>query len=166
MRQQRPGSVTGAIWLLIALMGVTGVAALLTLVFKDQLIDAWAADRPDAGAVEPPAFVAVAIVMFIVVASLVAVLLQFFRYGYQWARVALTGVAAGLAVATLACLRTGPPAIFVVASVIVLALDLAFVLCLWHRGTSAYIVRTPESPATPDSQPAPPSRAQTPEPRP
>jgi hypothetical protein len=163
MPQQQPRSVTGAIWLLVALMAVTGVAALLTLVFKDQLIDAWAADRADDGSVEPPAFVAVAIVMFIVVASLSGVLLQFFRYGYHWARVALTGVGAGLALATLACLRTGQPAIFVVASVVVLVLDAAFVVCLWHRDTSAYVGREPDPIADPV---AAPSHSGTPEPRP
>jgi hypothetical protein len=143
MSQQRPRSVTWAIWLLVALVAITGLAALCTVVFKDQLIDSWAAGRADSGSVEPPAFVPVAVVMFIVIALIAVVLLQFFRNRYNWARVALTGLAAAMAVATLAGLRTDPPAIFWVASVIALALDVALVVCLWHKDTRAYVADVP-----------------------
>jgi len=143
MNQPRPRSVTGAIWLLVALVAITGLAALLTVLFKDQLIDSWASGRADAGAVEPPAFVPVSVVMFIVIAAVAAVLLQFFRYGYNWARIALTVLAACMAVATLAGLRTDPPLIFWVASVVALLLDLALVACLWHKDTRAFVAERP-----------------------
>ena len=47
-----------------------GITAVLTVVFKDDLIDAWAPGDADASSVEQPAFVPVALVMFVVVALL------------------------------------------------------------------------------------------------
>jgi hypothetical protein len=139
MSQQRPGSVTGAIWLLVALVALTGVTALLTVVFKDELIDAWASGRADAGSVEPPAFVPVAIVLFVVIALLAGVLVMFFRDGHNWARLSLTGLVAFMAIATLAGLRANPPALFLVMAVAALVVDLALLLCLWHKDTRTYI---------------------------
>ena len=139
MSPQRPASVTGAIWLLLGLVAWSGVTALLTAVFRDELVDAWAAGRADAGAVEPPAFVPVAVVLFVVFALLVLVLLVFLRDGHRWARGSLTAVEVLMAVATLAGLRTDPPALFLALSLVSLVLDVAAVIFLWHRDTTAYV---------------------------
>jgi hypothetical protein len=135
---RRPASVTGAIWLLVAVVVMTGVTALLTLVFEDDLIDAWAAGRSDAGSVEPPAFVPVAITMFVVVASLAAVLIMFFIQGHNWARVLLTALVALMGVATVAGLRTGPAAFFYVLAAASLVVDVVAIAFLWHRDTRAW----------------------------
>lgn len=138
MAPQRPGSVTGAIWILTGVLAVTGVTALLTLVLHDELVDAWAAGRSDAGSVEPPAFVPVALTMFVVVALLTTVLMVFFTQGHNWARVLLSAIVVLLALATVATLRTDPPVLFVVLSCVSLVGDLAAFLWLWRRDSRAW----------------------------
>ena len=142
MSQDRPASVLTATWLLGGVIGVYGVASILTAFFHDELVDAWAAGRPDTGSVQPPAFVAVAIVMFVVVASLLGVLMHFFHVGLAWARVLLTALTVVIALGTLALVVTGPPALFVVVLLLGLVLDLAALVSLWHRDTSVFLAHT------------------------
>jgi hypothetical protein len=141
MTEERPGSVLATIWLLGGVIVVYGAASVLTAVFDDELVSSWSAGRPDTGSVEPPAFVAVAIVMFIVVASLLGVLMHFFHVGLAWARVLLTVLTVVVALGTLALVVTGPPALFLVVLLIGLVLDVAALASLWHRDTSAYLAR-------------------------
>lgn len=149
MSQQRPVAVSGAIWMLVAVLVTSGVTALLTLVFGDELDDAWAADRTDLGSVEPPAFAPVAITMFVVVAVLVVVLLLFLQQGHNWARVLLSALVVLMAIATLASLRADPPMLFLALSVVGLSLDLAAAILLWHPDTRAFTRSTPEGSAHP-----------------
>ena len=100
-----------------------GVTALLTLVFKGELMDAWESGRPDAGSVKQPAIVPVAVVMLIVVALLAVVVLEFFRSRGTAGRGSRSPCTVVLmALGTCATLRIGPPALFVVLSVIGLVL--------------------------------------------
>jgi len=138
MSPQRPVSVVGAIWALMALIAFSGVTALLTLVFTDDLDESWAADRTDLGSVEPPAFAPVAITLFVVVALLVLVLLVFLGQGHNWARVLLSALVVLMAIATLASLRADPPLLFIVLSIVTLSLDIAAAALLWHPDTRAY----------------------------
>lgn len=138
MSSQRPAMVTGATWLAAAAVAMTGVTALMTVVFKDELVRAWAADRSDAGAVEPPAFVPVAVTMFVVVALLAVVLLSFFREGHNWARIVLSAVVVMVGIATFAILRTNPPALFLAVAIVSLVIDLAAVVALWHKDTRVF----------------------------
>lgn len=140
MSPQRPASVTGAIWLLVGLIVWTGITAVLTVAFRSDLVDAWAEGRGDTGSVEPPAFVPVAVVMFVVFALLAIVLIMFFHEGHQWARVLLTMVVVVMALATLALsVRNQPPALFLVLLLVSLALEGAVLVCLWHRDTSVFV---------------------------
>ena len=139
MRPQRPGAVTGAMWLLVGVVAMSGAIALLTAIFRGQLVDSWAEGRTDLGSVEPPSFVPVAVTMFVVVALLVGVLLMFFREGHNWARIVLSGLVAILVLGTLAGLRTGPPPFFVVVCLLAIALDVAAFVMLWHKDTRAYV---------------------------
>lgn len=145
MSGQRPGPVVLGIWLLAAMIVLSGVTALLTVVLEDELIADWAQGKADVGSVEPPSFVPVAIVMFVVLAALAGVLAMFFREGYPWSRAALTGLVLLIALATLAGLHSGPPALFVVLTLVGLVLDGVLLVCLWHPETTAY-VRAPEAP--------------------
>jgi hypothetical protein len=138
MGPQRPAMVTGATWLAAAAVAMTGVTALLTVVFKSELVDAWAADRSDAGAVEPPEFVPVAVTMFAVVALLSVVLIALFREGHDWARIVLSAVVVLVGIATFAILRTNPPALFLAIAVVSLVVDLAAVAALWHKDTRTF----------------------------
>ena len=138
MSPQRPAMVTGATWLAVAAVAMTGVTALMTAVFKDELVRAWAADRSDSGAVEPPAFVPVAVTMFVVVALLAVVLISFFREGHNWARIVLSAVVVMVGIATFAILRTNPPALFLAVAIVSLVIDLAAVVALWHKDTRVF----------------------------
>ena len=140
MSRQRPRSVSGATWVLGGLVALSGLTALLTILLRGSLVDSWASGHPDeTGSVQPPSFVPVAIVLFVVFALLAGVLLMFFRSGHAWARLALTALAVLMAVASLAGLRTGLPALFYVLSVVSAVLDLALLFFLWHRDTSSFM---------------------------
>ncbi|GAA1769243.1 hypothetical protein GCM10009795_014330 [Nocardioides hankookensis] len=139
MTQDRPTSVVAAVWLTWALVALSGITAVLSVLFKDELMDAWESGREDAGSVQAPSIVPVAVVMLIVFALVAVVLLQFFRSGHGWARVALTATVVLMAISTAATLRIGPPALFVVLSVVGLLLQLGVVVALWSRDTATYL---------------------------
>jgi hypothetical protein len=139
MSQQRPMMVTAAVWSTGALVALSGVTAVLAILLKSELVDAWEAGRVDTGAVKVPDIVPVMVVMLVVVALLMVVLLEFFRARHGWARIALTVMVVGLALGTLSTLRIGPPAVFVVLSVISLLLDVVVLVSLWHRDTGVYL---------------------------
>ncbi len=139
MIRQRPRSVMAAIWLIGGIVALTGLSAVLTRVFEDQFIEAWADGRTDLGSVEPPSFAPVAIVMFIVFALLAGVFVMFFRDGNGWARVLLTVLVVVMGIEMLAGLWAGPPALFLVLAVVALLLELATLVCLWHRDTSEFL---------------------------
>jgi hypothetical protein len=138
MSQERPAAVA-AVWLTRAQLVLLLVAAILSVVFDDELADAWQAGRDDAGSVEPPSIVPVVVVMLAVIGLLLFVLLEFFRSRHGWARVAITATLVLLAIGTLATMRIGPPATFMVVSALSVVLDVATVGALWHRDTTAYL---------------------------
>jgi len=148
MNQDRPASVTMAVWMTWALVVLSGATAILSLVFKSELTDAWKSGHVDSGSVEPPAIVPVVVVMLVVVALLALVLMEFFRARHGWARVALTVTVVLMALSTVATLRIGPPALFVALSVVGLVLQAGVVGALWHRDTSAYLREPAATPAT------------------
>jgi hypothetical protein len=168
MAGQQPASLTWATWMLAAVVALGAVVTALTVVLRDQLIRSWAEGRRDLrrvlrtqgldavknGDVHVPAFVPVALVLFVVVAALIWVLVAFLRGGYHWARVALTATLFFLAVGTIAGLRTGSPVTFMVLSVLSFPLESAAVYFLWHKDTSAYLNGAWPAPA-PEGSPAP-----------
>ena len=149
----RPSSVSWAIrlhWMLV-LLGL--VAVVLTVVLNDELIRTWADGRGDLrrvletqglqaikdGDVRPPAFVAPAITMFVVVGLLMWMLLVFFANGNNWARLCLTALLFFTAVTTVAGIRTEPPGVFVVLSVASMLLEVVAVAYLWHPDTNRFL---------------------------
>ncbi|MBB6626362.1 hypothetical protein H5V45_03410 [Nocardioides sp. KIGAM211] len=140
MARQQPGSVTNAVRVLVALIALTVLTALLTVVLHDELVRSWAAGRADGGVdVQPPAFTPVAIVLCIVFAALAGVLIMFVRDGHGWARISLAALVVFIGIGSLAILRTDPPPVFLVISVVSVLLDLALLVLLWHRDSSAYM---------------------------
>ena len=149
----QPAAVKRAIWLLWALVLLGLVTTVLTVLLRDALIRSWAEGRPDIrplleseglqavkdGAVQPPAFVPVAVVLFVVVALLIWVLVVFFRNGYGWARVSLTVLLVLVAIGTVASMRSGPPTTFLVLAFVSFVIELAAVAYLWHPQTSQYL---------------------------
>jgi hypothetical protein len=165
MSAEQPVSVTRARQLLAVLVALGAVVTVLIVVLQDQLIKSWAEGRPDTrkvlrsqgldavkdGEVHVPAFIPVALVLFVVVALLIWVLAAFLRGGYGWARMSLTVTLFFLAVGTIAGLRTGAPATFMVLSVLSFPIEAAAVYYLWHKDTSAYLRGT----WAPEAQDAP-----------
>ena len=149
----QPPSLKRAIWLLWALVLLGLATTVLTVVLRDDLIRSWAEGRRDIrplleseglqavkdGAVQPPAFVPVAVVLFVVVALLIWVLVMFFRNGYNWARVSLTALLVAVAIGTVAALRADPPTTFVVLAFVSFVVELAAVVYLWHPQTNQYL---------------------------
>jgi len=162
MSEQQPASMAWAVRLLGALMALGAVVTVLMVPLRDQLIRSWAEGRPDTrrvlrtqglqavkdGDVHVPAFVPVALVLFVVVALLIWVLAAFLRGGYNWARVSLTVTLFFLAVGTVAALRTGAPATFMALSIASFPLEAAAGYFLWHKDTSAYLRGSWDSPTT------------------
>jgi len=153
MSDQQPASLVWAqraLWAIVALGLVTTV---LMVVLRDELIRTWAEGRRDLrrvlntqgldgvknGEVHVPAFVPVAVVMFVVMALLIWVLVMFVRSGYGWARMSLTFTLVFLAIGTIGALRTGAPAVFMVLSVASFPLEAVAIYFLWHKDTSAYL---------------------------
>jgi FtsH-binding integral membrane protein len=153
MSAQHPASVSWTTRLLTALVALGAVVTLLIVVLQDQLIRSWAQGRPDTrkvlrarglqavkdGEVHVPQFIPVALTLFVVVALLIWVLSAFLRGGYGWARVALTITLFFLAVGTIAGLRTGAPATFMVLSVASFPLEAAAAYFLWHKDTGDFL---------------------------
>jgi hypothetical protein len=165
MSAEQPVSMTRAQQLLALLVALGAVVIVLIVVLQDQLIESWAEGRADTrkvlraqgleavkdGDVHVPAFIPVALVMFVVVALLIWVLAAFLRGGYGWARMSLTVTLFFLAVGTIAGLRTGAPTTFMVLSVVSFPIEAAAVYYLWHKDTSAYLRGTWAAPDTQDA---------------
>jgi O-antigen/teichoic acid export membrane protein len=142
----QPTSVTRAVQLLWGLVALGGLVAVLCAVFRDEVLDAWASGHPIASGVDdsvtPPAFVPVAIVLFLVLAGLVWILLVFLRGGQNWARLSLVVMVLGIAIATFALMRRGLPSFLIVLCWVSFVVDALAVWFLVHRDTSAYIRHT------------------------
>jgi hypothetical protein len=165
MSAEQPVSVTRARQLLAAVVALGAVVTVLIVVLQDQLIRSWAEGRPDTrrvlrtrglqavkdGEVHVPAFIPVALVLFVVVALLIWVLAAFLRGGYGWARIALTLTLFFLAVGTIGGLRTGAPATFMVLSIASFPIEAAAAFFLWHKDTSAYLKGTWTAPEPADT---------------
>jgi hypothetical protein len=168
MSARHPASVSWASRLLAALVALGGVVTLLIVVLQDQLIRSWAQGRPDTrkvlrtggldavkdGEVHVPQFIPVALTLFVVVALLIWVLTAFLRSGYGWARIALTITLFFLAVGTIAGLRTGAPATFMVLSVASFPIEAAAAYFLWHKDTGDFLQGNWTAPEVEDA-PAP-----------
>ena len=153
----QPSSVTRAIrmhWLLV-LLGL--VIVVLTVVLNDELIRTWAEGRSDLrrvletqglqaikdGEVRPPAFIAPAVTLYVVVGLLMWMLLVFFANGNNWARLSLTALLFFTAVTAVAGIRTDPPGVFVVLLLASLVLEVVAVAYLWHPDTNRFLREAP-----------------------
>lgn len=136
---QQPRSLVLAVRLLLALVVLGALVTVLTAVQRDELIRAWSVGHPEDSSIQAPAFVPVAVVLYVVYAGLMLVLLPFLRGGYNWARWSQFSLVAIIVLSTLAALRTGPPTLFVVCSVASLPLNAVILYLLVHRDTSAFM---------------------------
>ena len=134
-----PRSVTWATRALLLLIAVATVAAVLVVVRSEQLLAAWARGHPPDSLIKPPAFVPVAIVLYVVFVGSVLLMLAFLLKGHGWARWCLGAIVAFVILATVAALRTAPPVSFVVVSVVGLVVAVSSLVLLWHPRSTAFL---------------------------
>lgn len=153
MGRQRPRSVSNAVRAQWALVAVSGVATLLTVLMRDDLLRAWVDSNPTAraivadggmaalreSAISVPAFVPVAVVSFLVYALLAWVLAVLFHQGHGWARWSLVALAASFLFGAYVIFRTGLPTPFLVFGAVAVLLDLLVVAFLLHPDTAEWI---------------------------
>ncbi len=151
--RELPTSVARSIWVTYALVGWGVLAALLTVVLRDELIIAWAQGNQaaqevlDEGGLEAleqssiriPGFVALTVTMLVVYAALAYVLVAFLRGGHSWARMVLTTTAAFTAFSVLVGLARDLPGLFVGLAVGALVLNVALVWFLWRGDTGRFL---------------------------
>ncbi len=148
----RPRSLTWVargVWAQVAV----GVAtAVLVVVQRDALMDAWTAGQPPDSTIAPLSFVPVALVCCGTFIGSALLMLAFLRAGHGWARWCLAAIVGFVVVATVAALRTSPPGAFVVVSVAGLVVELATLAALWHPSVSRFlhdVAASERSPAAP-----------------
>jgi len=132
---KRPASVDLASWLLWLQVVAGLVVSVLVVIFREDLEEAWSPGRSGDSTVQPLEFVPVILVLYGVVAVTTLTLIPMMRAGQNWARHALALISVGILLATLATVRTMPPALFrglIIAAAVVAAVTLVF---LWHPDT-------------------------------
>lgn len=144
MGRQRPTSVTNALRAQWAVVTVSAVATVVMVLQRDALLGNWARSRGGLDAVEQsgiatPAFVPVAVVTFIVYASLAWVIAVLFGEGHRWARWSLLVLAAGFLFTVYVIYRTDPPSALVVVGAGAAALDLALIWFLLQPDSGEWV---------------------------
>ena len=132
---KRPASVDLASWLLWLQVVAGLVVSVLVVIFREDLEEAWSPGRSGDSTVQPLEFVPVILVLYGVVAVTTLTLIPMMRAGHNWARHALALISVGILLATLATVRTMPPALFrglIITAAVVAAVTLVF---LWHPDT-------------------------------
>lgn len=137
MGRQRPASATNVIWAQAALVLVSALTTVLTVVQREELTRVWSDGQP--AGTQPPAFAPVSIVLFFTFALLAWILVVFFKDGHPSARYALTGLALFHVFSMLVLCLQGPPVLFVVLSVLSAVIGLVLLVFLWHRDTTAFL---------------------------
>jgi hypothetical protein len=135
--REMPTSVRAAVWLLWAVVGLSGLTALLTVVLRDELVASWREGKSPE--LTPPAFVPVAITLFVVLALLGWVLVVFFRTGHSWARWSMAAMVVFAGFTAAIGLNRDLPTAFVLLTALSLLVSAALLVCLFLPDTNAYL---------------------------
>ncbi len=136
---EAPRALTWVTRSVLAMVVVGAATAVLVVVQREELLAAWTVGHPPDSTIKPLAFVPVALVLFVVFVGSVLLMLAFLLGGHGWARYCLAAIVAFVALATVAALRTNPPAAFVLVSAIGLGVEVSTLALLWHPATSAFL---------------------------
>lgn len=129
---KRPAAIDLASWLLWIQVLAGLVVSVLVVLFRDDLEEAWSPGRSGDSTVQPLDFVPVILVLYAVIAITTLTLIPMMRAGHNWARHALGLIDVSILIATIATVRTMPPAVFrglIIAAAVLAAVTLVFV---WH----------------------------------
>jgi len=133
----RPAPVTWVTLLMWVLVGIGALASLAAVMNSDEL-----AGRPITlpdGTVPRADYAPVVVVMCIVIASLLLVLLEFFRGGHTWARNTLAPVLLLLVFGVGTLLATAPPTSLLLTGGAAALVALAMTALLFHPHTVAFL---------------------------
>lgn len=149
----RPASVVRALALLWALVVVMVVMTVFAVMFNDDLVAAtgMGGARSADDIRVSPSFTPVVITMVVCLGLTTLIFMAFLKGGHNWARHCLAALLAAAAISTLAALRTGPPALFVAGAIVMLLIEAAAVVFLYHPDTGRYVAvsrRSPHSEST------------------
>lgn len=143
-----------SLWLLGSLLALGLLTVALVGLLRERMVLNWAeghrqareivAQRGldylmDERPIAVPQFFAVSAVLYLTVASLIAVLAVFYAHGHHWARVCLTVLLVMTVVATGSGLRVQPPLTFSVLSILGIAMVLALLVAMWHPRTTEHL---------------------------
>lgn len=154
--QVRPASLQWSLRLLGGLVLFGGVVVVVMVVRHDDLIRAWAQGNPSArlvlqtqgidalkdvpeGKTQPPAFITPAIVLYVTLTLLFWVLSRFLKNGFELARMAISAMLLVVIICAIGGALTGPPPLFVGATVVGIAIALACGVLMWLPSSSRYI---------------------------
>lgn len=154
--EPRPATLTWAVRLVGALIVFSGIVVVLVVLRHDDLLRSWAEGNPSARKIldtqgldalrhpgefdiKPPHFIAPALTLWGVIAGLLAVLMVFLRNGFEWARVVTTITMLATAVASIGGIRTEPPTLFVVLTIVAIVIGVGAIVCLWLPTTTRYL---------------------------
>lgn len=153
MGRQRPGSVSLAIRVQAALVGVGALLTVATVVMREDLLQAWVDSNDTAreivaeggmdalrdSAITVPSFAPVGVVTFLVYGLLAWVLTMVFREGHAWGRWSLLALAAAHLFATVVLVRADLPVPFLVLAAAGALLDVVLGWLLLQRDTTEWI---------------------------
>lgn len=152
-----PREMSWAIRMIIGLIVFSAVVVVVMVLRSDDLIRAWAEGNasakriletegldalinpPNDNRVSAPAFIAPAITLFGVMASMLGVLAVFLRNGFEWARITITFLVFISAVASVGGILTGPPVVISVLTGIAIAIAAALLVVMWLPANTRYI---------------------------
>ena len=129
---KRPAAIDLASWLLWIQVLAGLVVSVLVVIFRDDLREAWSPGPSGDSTVQPLEFVPVILVLYGVIALTTLTLIPLMRSGHNWSRHALAMIEVGILIATIASVRTMPPAVFrglIIVAAVLAAVTLVFI---WH----------------------------------
>lgn len=135
-----PPAIKTSVNIVWASVALAAISSLLSFVFLDDIVEAAGVslNSAEADAARTGGIVG-AIVGFLIFGALWILLGIFLRKGANWARIVLTVLAAlGLAFGVFSLLRE-QPAVFLVLSIVSMALYVALLVFMWKRESSDYI---------------------------
>lgn len=136
-----PPSIKTAVSIVWALVALSVLSAIVTVVILDDIVKAAGVDLTgsEADAARASA-IAGAVVGVLIFGALWIVLGIFLRRGANWARIVLTVLAGiGLLLSGTFSLTTGQPALQLILALLQMALYVALLFFLWRRDSSDYI---------------------------
>jgi len=136
-----PPPIKTAVSIVWAVIAVSVLSTILTFVFLDDIVESTGSQLTDSeyDTARTGAIVG-AIVGFLIFGALWVLLGMFLRKGANWARIVLTVLSVlGLIFGVLGLTVGDQPAIFLVLTIVQIALYAALLLFMWRRESSEYI---------------------------